>query len=185
MSIIKHPVIIALLATAVMFSITYYYYNCDNKTIDEKKNKNSKNGKKSKKSKNQGINETIVVSSAIVGLIVWYVATIYFTEKTDETTNINNSNNASNTNGTNTNNELNTNGNTNSVPGKLSELGTVKGTSIIKGTDGGLNGGHMNITSKIPRIDSDDPTRSYNLIGSGLDIPRSELKIPNVLIDYH
>ncbi len=31
---------------------------------------------------------------------------------------------------------------------------------------------------------SEDSTRSYNLIGSGLNIPRSELKLPNVLIDY-
>lgn len=31
---------------------------------------------------------------------------------------------------------------------------------------------------------SDDSTRSYNLIGSGLNIPRSELKLPKVLIDY-
>ena len=31
---------------------------------------------------------------------------------------------------------------------------------------------------------SEDSTRSYNLIGSGLNIPRSELKLPQVLIDY-
>ena len=31
---------------------------------------------------------------------------------------------------------------------------------------------------------SDDISRSYNLIGSGLNIPRTELNIPNVLIDY-
>lgn len=31
---------------------------------------------------------------------------------------------------------------------------------------------------------SEDSTRSYNLIGSGLNIPRSELKLPKVLIDY-
>lgn len=31
---------------------------------------------------------------------------------------------------------------------------------------------------------SEDSTKSYNLIGSGLNIPRSELKLPNVLIDY-
>lgn len=47
------------------------------------------------------------------------------------------------------------------------------------------NGLKVNATTKIPQIESDDVTRSYNLLGSGLDIPRSELKIPNVLIDYH
>lgn len=60
------------------------------------------------------------------------------------------------------------------------------------GTNGFLNIGnksigshnHINTKSHVPHISSDDPTRSYNLIGSGLNIPRSELKIPNVLIDY-
>ena len=38
--------------------------------------------------------------------------------------------------------------------------------------------------SKIPRLDTEDSTRSYNLIGSGVNIPRNDLKIPGVLIDY-
>ena len=50
--------------------------------------------------------------------------------------------------------------------------------------DTGLKGGSRIVNSKVPHIESDDPTRSYNLIGSGLNIPRSELAIPNVLIDY-
>lgn len=34
-------------------------------------------------------------------------------------------------------------------------------------------------------LNSDDPTRSYNLLASGLNIPKNEVKIPSVLINYN
>jgi Ca2+/Na+ antiporter len=179
MSIIKHPVIIALFTAAIVFVVTYYYYNCDNKTetCDEKKSKNSKQKNKKKNKTHVEVNETIVVSSAIAGLVAWYIATVYFTEKTEDGTK-----SGSETDG------KNKEGIPQGTSGKVPNLDTTKGVNLDKMTDSGLNrlkGGQKNTIDKIPHIDSDDPTRSYNLIGSGLDIPRSELKIPNVLIDYH
>ena len=38
--------------------------------------------------------------------------------------------------------------------------------------------------SEAPQIDVDKPTKSHNLIGSGLNMPQSEPKTPNVIIDY-
>jgi hypothetical protein len=59
---------------------------------------------------------------------------------------------------------------------------------VIEQKQSGQNGGMvMNpINGKVNQhVSSEDPTRSYNLIGSGLNIPKSELKIPSVLIDYN
>lgn len=48
-----------------------------------------------------------------------------------------------------------------------------------------IKGGNKIIKNKgIPSISSEEQTRSYNLLGSGLNIPKSELRIPDVLIDY-
>ena len=42
----------------------------------------------------------------------------------------------------------------------------------------------MDKYSEAPRTDVDEPTKSHNLIGSGLNMPQSEPKTPNVIIDY-
>jgi len=60
----------------------------------------------------------------------------------------------------------------------------VEKEDTITSTNNPQQLGGKNPSNKVPHISSDDPTRSYNLIGSGLNIPRAELKIPNVLIDY-
>ncbi len=36
---------------------------------------------------------------------------------------------------------------------------------------------------KIPSISTEEVTRSYNILGSGLNVPKNELRLPNVLID--
>jgi hypothetical protein len=161
MSLIKNPMLLAILAFVIVFAIMYYWYNyTHNKKHDNDKDNDSKNKKKKKK---EGINETIVISSAIAGLLTWYIASSYFNEKTtnDEAENVENPNEVTDNKTMTRVNAMNNNGNP--VPQ--------------------LEGGKVN-SKKVPHISSDDPTRSYNLIGSGLDIPRSELKIPNVLIDY-
>jgi len=161
MSIMKNPVFLALLATCVVFAVTYYYYNYysrsnDNDKVDTqtKLNKQDKKKKNTKKGKDGIIlNETIIVSSLVAGLIVWYAASCYFGS---ETTTI-----------TKTNEAADIIGPSQSTPDVSKE--------IMKGGGG---------RSRVSRLDSDDSTRSYNLIGSGVNIPRSDLKIPSVLIDY-
>jgi hypothetical protein len=205
MSIIKHPITLALIATALVFTVTYYYFNNYTKSSDDKNDKTDKSDKKKSKSKknkdekkikdNVGVNETIVILSAIAGLITWYIATNYFSDKADSDKNINLQN------GSNNNSAISgTSGINNPTdPTELSQVnqipknefsggpGSKTGNNVLKGgsvsTNTNMNAGSN--LNKVPRINSDDPTRSYNLIGSGLDIPRSELKIPNVLIDYH
>ena len=36
----------------------------------------------------------------------------------------------------------------------------------------------------VPNLELDDPHRSYNLVGSGINIPRKDLDIPKIFIDY-
>lgn len=197
MSIIKHPITLALLAAALVFAVTYYYFNNYQKTTlqftgdkDDKSDKSDK--KKSKKNKdekknnvNGGVNETIIILSAIAGLITWYIATNYFSDKTINLQNESNNNTGSNIQ---TNIQTNpTNNQTNRVESNQTQVNQMSKPGINNGSKTGydaLRGGSIS-PNKVPHINSDDPTRSYNLIGSGLDIPRSELKIPNVLIDYH
>jgi hypothetical protein len=172
MSIIKHPITLAFLTAAIVFAVSYYYYNhYNNDSDDDSGKKKSKGDKKTKnKKKKIGINENTVVLSAIAGLIAWFVANSYFTEKSTKGSD-----------GSDINTEDTSKiGPKDILKGELKGGGT--GISLSK-TD--AIGPKVNNTNKIHRIESDDPTRSYNLLGSGLDIPRSELKIPNVLIDYH
>jgi len=159
----KNPVFLALIATCVVFAVTYYYYNYYSRSNDNdkddtqtKQNKQYKKKKNTKKGKDGIIlNETIIVSSLVAGLIVWYAASSYFSNETTIT--------------------------------KTNEIADIIGPSqstsdipvsreLMKGGGGGR--------SRVSRLDSDDSTRSYNLIGSGVNIPRSDLKIPSVLIDY-
>lgn len=172
----KNPVILAIIATALVFTVMYYWYNpsiLGDKNDKDKKKKDGKSTKESKdkkKTKEGGINETVVISAAIAGLATWYIASSYFTEKQ----------------GSDTGRDSSVQGSTGSDSGDQSGILTGANQSSVQKqqiTDGGMKGGSKT-TSKVPHISSDDPTRSYNLIGSGLNIPRSELNIPNVLIDY-
>lgn len=173
MSILRNPIILAIIAFGVVFAAMYYWYNhCDTgkKSSDSHLNK--------KKPKKEGINETTVISATIAGLLTWYIASHVFSESLSE--------------GNNNNEDLKTkqesfesinanivNFNNTSHANNAPNIG---GNSVIDNNVAGHVGGREN--TKIPQINADDPSRSYNLIGSGLNIPRSELKIPNVLIDY-
>lgn len=156
MTLTKNPVFLAVLATCVVFAVTYYYYNYYSKPVPKKDDK-----KNSKKKSGIEINETIIVSSLIAGLITWYIASSYFTN--DKTIN-----------------EGNTNiGNNGSLGGGNP---VEKGLRNMEGGARDINGFSQ---TKVPRLDdSEDVTRSYNLIGSGVNIPRADLKIPSVFIDY-
>lgn len=152
----KNPVILAIVASAVVFVVMYYWYNPS--MLGEKGKKNKEKKSEKDKKKREGVNETVIISAAIAGLATWYIASSYFAESTNQ--------------------ELQNSGDQSQI---MSVTGTEKG-KILSG-DQVLKGG-AGTKTKIPRISSDDPTRSYNLIGSGLNIPRSELNIPPVLIDY-
>lgn len=176
-SIIKNPVFLAVLATCVVFVITYYYYNyyCRNakksdKQNDKKSNKQSesngesKNAKDIKKKDGIEINEIMILSSIIAGLVTWYIASSYFGN--DKTL-----------------------GQLEGLSDPTDQAGIV-GRTQTGGANAGFNQKNSGLNmdrskmQKIPHLDSDDVTRSYNLIGSGVNIPRSDLKIPSVLIDY-
>jgi len=192
MSILKNPIILAIIAFGVVFAAMYYWYN----HFDTGK-KSSNNHPNKKKIKKEGINETTVISATIAGLLTWYIASSMFSEKSEENNNDNDDNsktkqesfesvNANITNFNSTghgNNPPNVGGNANN-----NRDGRPQVTNRPLSPAIGLNEGNKQLggreNTKIPQINGDDPTRSYNLIGSGLNIPRSELKIPNVLIDY-
>lgn len=159
----KNPVVLAIFVAAIVFAAMYYYYNyygknekCDKDTND-KKSTNKKSKKKEKK-KGTIINEIMVISAAVAGLVTWYIVNTYFPQDnisdTDEQKTLESDH------------EFNIN---------EPIVQTMKGSGTIKTN---------NKMSKIPRLDEEDSTRSYNLIGSGVNIPRTDLKIPSVLIDY-
>jgi lipopolysaccharide export LptBFGC system permease protein LptF len=174
LSILKNPIILAIIVSALVFTVMYYWYPLLNK--DSKKKRSDKRSDKSsdkssdKKKIDNNINETIVISTAIAGLATWFIASSVFSDKQDVD---------------------NSDGIINSVSSVSSE--STKQMPVLQhqqggtGASGGAGGNGVSSTQtqiKIPHISSDDPTRSYNLIGSGLNIPRSELNIPKVLIDY-
>ena len=180
MSILKNPIILAIIAFGVVFAAMYYWYNHFDTT---KKRSNNPNKKKVKK---EGINETTMISATIAGLLTWYIASSMFSEKSDENNAENNADNLKtkqesfesvNANITNFNNT----GTANNLNNALNVSNNASVNANVNNVGNKQMGGREN---KVPTIDANDPTRSYNLIGSGLNIPRSELKIPNVLIDY-
>ena len=163
MSIIKNPVFLALLATCIVFAVTYCYYNyyardsVDPKDLkkSEKTDKKteSKNVKNTKKKDGIIINEVMILSSIIAGLVTWYIASSYFADKDARS-------------------QAEIDADANTVPINVDDVNKQMVLS------GGKN------PNKIPHLDSDDATRSYNLIGHGVNIPRSDLKLPKVFIDY-
>ena len=184
MSIMKNPIFLALLASAVVFAVTYYYYNhyCQPK-VDKKGDK--KKGKKSEKATE--INENMIVGSAIAGLVTWYVASSYFAD--DSKTSSKNSDDLQL--GSQDGEQLRTLPDTSdkfqiidtqnpkgSAMSSNANVGALNSTNVSNSQKGG------SFVRKVPSLASDDSTRSYNLIGSGVNIPRSDLKIPSVLIDY-
>lgn len=208
MSAIKNPIILAVIASAVVF-ITMCYFknkkNDDEKDIDDETSYDNKKGRKNGKrrrnnnkyeenteNEKKSSYETQIIVAVIVGIVTWWIASTYF-NKTNDSNKLNKleaitvggfqgSDNRKLQPGlpksTDTNASIQ--GYTNQQKIKPSKLVSNNSTGIQKG--GSVK---MLKNSKIPRISSDDPTRSYNLIGSGLNIPRSELNIPSVLIDYN
>jgi heme/copper-type cytochrome/quinol oxidase subunit 2 len=138
MSIIKNPIVLAIVVGVLVFVLMSYFYKAND----------SNKKKKSNKKKNKGTKETTIIVAVIASLSTWYIAYCYFDDNTHNSDEIY----------------------VDSIVANNSDI-----SHAINQKDGNKN----------PHISSDDPTRSYNLIGSGLNIPRSELKIPNVLIDYN
>lgn len=172
----KNPVFLALLVAGIVFVVTYYYYNYYyDPTKDTKNKKNKKEGKEGKeekdgkhskkdnkkhnKKKGIEINEVMIISATVAGLITWYIASSYFTND-----NLNNTSDDVVVN----NNDVNEVMSDNFTSGRSMRGGSIKDRQ----------------KNKISHLDSDDSTRSYNMIGSGVNIPRADLKIPSVLIDY-
>jgi hypothetical protein len=149
MSLLKNPILLAIVTSVVVFILMSYLYI----EKDDEKTK-TKNDKKQKKGK-QSCKETAIITAAIAGLAVWYLASTYLGDVAP----------------------IDDQDNQLEKIGGADKNSRVQISQNIKQYDGIK-------TNNIPHISSDDPTRSYNLIGSGLNIPRSELKIPNVLIDY-
>lgn len=220
----KNPVFLALLASAIVFIVTYYYYNhycqsksqSDNQSDDQsddqsssnsdsqsdnrskRRHKKNKNGKKTKQSVE--INEVMVLSSAITGLVIWFIASYYFvngsTSSNDNNEIIENEIDSS------TSHALRRNYLVNSDKSQIvntnahSRAYAQKGGSINRLSNDILDNAPNNVQdnimndkiktkmTKVPSLASDNVTRSYNLIGSGVNIPKSDLKIPSVLIDY-
>lgn len=174
MSILKNPIFISLLVAGIVFIITYYYYNYyrdSNKDKEKKNKKNEKEGddgkrtkkdnKKQNKKKGIEINEIMIISAVVAGLIAWYIASSYFT--TDKSSNTPDENNVITMN---------------------NDSEVISDT--VTGGNRSMKGGSIKDRqkNKISHLESDDSTRSYNMIGSGVNIPRADLKIPSVLIDY-
>lgn len=158
MSLFKNPIILSFLASSVVFVMTFYYYNyyCENVNDKKysKKNKNDKKYSKSRKEKKSYvINETMILSSVIIGLSTWYIVTSYLSP---EIPSINNTNINSNSN-------PNPNNNINLSP---EETGGVINDVNLKN--------NMNLSKQV---------KTYNLVG-GVNMPNSDIDIPNVLIDY-
>ena len=106
-----------------------------------------------------GINETIILSTAIAGLLTWFIASKYLNDADNHTDN-----------------DID-----NSILNKemiFNELNTDNRSSVI------VQNKEMNIPKKIS-MKNDMQTNSINLINSGVNVPINEIKLPNVLIDYN
>jgi hypothetical protein len=198
MSMLKNPIIISLIVSAVVFILMFYFYeprmNDSKLDVKSDKNKTKKNNKKDKnrdasnKNKNNtnssNIRETTLIVTAIAGLITWYIASSYFTEaSTDNNTNVNNNANANaNANTTHSNTNGNTNDNVN-----LSNLKTLKQSiPLTIQNDFDILGGDNNTTNNTTNNNNNNGnnTLSYNHLTPGLNIPKSALKLPKIMVDY-
>jgi cytoskeletal protein RodZ len=167
MTIMKNPVFLAFLATCVVFAVSFYYHNYyDTLYKNPDKKKRDKN-KKKKKGNEWKINETMVVSSAIAGIVTWFLMSYYFGTEEDVDKNT-----------------------SSSLVGSESESGVVTRNKTNRQNkeqsknliDSGQKGGRR--ATSIPKLEDDDITRSYNLLGTGVSIPKN-LTIPKVLVDYN
>ena len=140
MSIIKNPIVIALIVSAITFVIATYFFKENTSKLKEKKSKNVK------KKKNYIFNETVIISTAIAGMVSWFIASYYLTNGSTKSEVKNN---------------------------QESKSETMAGVLNAKGG---------NEKPQISKLSTEDSTRSYNLIGSGLNIPDPNM-IPKVLID--
>ena len=153
MSLIKNPIFISLIVSSLVFVSFYYVYNFTN--LVKKKNKNKKKIELS--NFKDGINETIILSTAISGLITWFIASKYL----DDSDNNDNTNNIDNT----------------------KEM-IFKDFMTDNKSSANIQKNDNNVTKKIS-LKNDIQQKSINLINSGVNVPVSEIKIPNVLIDYN
>lgn len=158
MSLLKSPAFFALIATCVVFATSYYYFNYIVPSQDKSNKKSRNKNKKNKPIKYGGVNETIVVSSAIAGLTVWFIASYYFSK---ESTKVDSDKQKVNV---------------DSSPDTPN--GVKQSTESPEPQKGG------NKLRSIPKLEDDDVTRSYNLLGTGISVPKS-LTIPKVLVDYN
>jgi hypothetical protein len=136
--ILKNPLLVGFIVSAIVFAIMHYYYDVPKKTgnkKDDKKNESMITGNASKK-------EVVIVSSAIAGLFTWFVITQYTKKE------------------------------------KLSSdsLPVVELVQPSTGTHNIKTGDNVPITS--------ENVKTIEQIDVGLNIPKSDIKIPPVLIDY-
>ncbi len=151
MSLIKNPIFISLIVSSLVFVSFYYVYNFTDLVKKRKKNKKKFDFSNFK----DGINETIILSTAIAGLLTWFIASKYL-------------------------NDTDTDNNDTSILNKemiFNDLNTDNRSSIVQNKE-------MNIPKKIS-MKNDMQTNSINLINSGVNVPINEIKLPNVLIDYN
>lgn len=177
MSIIKNPIILAIIASAIVMVVMCYLKNKKSENNDD--NENNKNKKKKKKKRRNKYTddepddesnddneknsyETQIIVALIAGIITWWGASAYFKNSEDVKVEMDNT----------------------LVPENIVSVSQNVKTSQNSQV-GGVNINSVMNKHDVSHISSDDQTRSYNLIGSGINIPRSELNIPNVLIDYN
>ena len=179
----KKKIILAIIVGAVVFVCMSYFYN---PKVNKKNNK-----KKDKKDKKKSWvfddkRETTFLVSAIAALGTWFVVKTYFSdETTSDIVDIRNMNELNNT-------GLNIVPSLPSVEDDIVDINQAGGfaQSIQNGQNGQSpptaptlkNSPMNNPFVESTKSQSTGLGKSYNLIGSGLDIPRSA--IPKVLVDY-
>lgn len=163
---ITNPIILAIIAGSVAYVLMLYF--CKDSDDDKKKSKKGKS--KSKKSKTS--NEMIIIVPVIIAIGTWFLASHYSNSDASGVGSLESDSDVVI--------DLQHPG---PMPGAASAT-KVSGLSSMQQNNNPALSTLQRGGNAVPHISSDDPTRSYNLIGSGINIPRSELKIPSVLIDY-
>jgi hypothetical protein len=143
-SIIKNPIVLALIISVITFVALSYFLNDKKEKLRHKKRK-----EKSKYSDYFCFKESNVIISVFVGIIAWYILSSYLSEPSGTSPPII----------------------TENVLGGSESSNKISGNKQTKPNN---NKGSEN---------SEETVRSFNLIGSGLNIPKSEL-LPKVLIDF-
>lgn len=200
---LKNPIILAIIVGAVIYLVMSYFYN-----PEDPKEKNSKKSKKSKKNKKSGFitdkRETTILVVAIAALGTWFLAKTYLVASEDsEIVDISGMNNTVAPVNPLMNSVLGPSAATNEagiinmqpnvpqqsmnpqfVPQPVSQYAVSNASSQQ------IPNASASVTNNMDRININPVQqtgggqgRSYNLIGTGLDLPRSA--IPKVLVDYN